>query len=51
MHPPPVEDNLNNESGHATKPCVIEDYNANMGFLDKSDRMVSSYRIAQRTWK
>ncbi|PNF13965.1 hypothetical protein B7P43_G08678 [Cryptotermes secundus] len=39
------------ESGHAIKPHVIEDYNAHMGFVDKSDRMVNSYGIARRTWK
>jgi hypothetical protein len=35
----------------AVKPHVIEDYNAHMGFVDKSDRMVNSYRISGRTWK
>jgi hypothetical protein len=30
---------------------VEEDYNACMGFVDKSDRMVNSYDIARRTWK
>jgi hypothetical protein len=37
------------ECGHAVKPHVIEDYNAHMCFVDKSDRMVNSYGIAQRT--
>jgi hypothetical protein len=48
---PPVDGNFWNESGHAVKPHVIEDYNAHMGFVDKSDRMVNSYGIARRTWK
>jgi len=51
MHTPPVEGNFCNESGHAVKPLVIEDYNSHMGCVDKSDRMVNSYRIARRTWK
>ena len=51
MHTPPVEGNFCDESGHAVKPHVIEDYNAHMGYVDKSDRMVNSYRIARRTWK
>jgi hypothetical protein len=42
MHPPPVDGNFRDESGHV--------YNAHMGFVDKSDRMVNSYGIAQRTW-
>ena len=51
MHAPPVEGNFTQESGQAIKPCVVEDYNAYMGFVDKSDRMVNSYRIVRRTWK
>ena len=51
MHSPPFEGNFTDDSGHAIKPCVVEDYNAYMEFVDKSDRMVNSYGIAQRTWK
>jgi len=51
MHAPPVEDNFTQISGQAIKPRVVEDYNAYMGFVDKSDRMVNSYIIARRTWK
>jgi hypothetical protein len=51
MHTPPVEGNFCDESGRATKPRVIEDYNARMGYVDKLDRMVNSYGIARRTWK
>ena len=51
MHPPPVEGNFVDESGHAVKPHVIEDYNTHMGYVDKSDRMANSYGIARRTWK
>ncbi|PNF34414.1 hypothetical protein B7P43_G13948 [Cryptotermes secundus] len=51
MHPPPLDGNFRDESGRAIKPHVIEDYNAHMGFVDKSDRMVNSYGIARRTWK
>ena len=50
MHAPPVEGNFTNKSGQAIKPRVV-DYNAYMGFVDKSDRMVNSYGIAHRTWK
>jgi hypothetical protein len=51
MHAPPVASNFTEESGHAIKPHVVEDYNTYMGFVDKSDRMVNSYGTAQRTWK
>jgi len=51
MHAPPVERNFTQESGQAIKPRVVKDYNAYMGFVDKSDRMVNSYGIAHRTWK
>jgi len=51
---------------HARSPCqrkfhpriwpgyqtsCVEDYNAYMGFVDKSDRMVNSNGTAHRTWK
>jgi hypothetical protein len=51
MHSPPVDGNFRDESGHAVKPRVTEDYNAHMGFVDNSDRMVNGYGIAWRTWK
>jgi len=37
MQSPPVEGNFTDDSGHAIKPCVIEDYNAYMEFVDESD--------------
>jgi len=37
MHTPPVEGNFTQESVQAIKPCVAEDYNAYMGFVDKSE--------------
>jgi hypothetical protein len=51
VHAPHVEGNFTQESGQAIKPRVVEDNNAYMGFVDKSDRMVNSYGIARRTWK
>jgi hypothetical protein len=48
MQAPPVEGNFTEESGQVIKPRVAEDYNAYMGFVDKSDRMVNSYGIARR---
>ena len=49
MHSPPVEGNFTDDFGHAINPRVVEDYNAYMGFVDKSDRMVNSYGITRRT--
>jgi hypothetical protein len=51
MHASPDEGHFTDESGQAIKPRVVEDYNAYMGFVNKSDRMVNSYGIAPRTWK
>jgi len=51
MHAPPVEGNFTDESGQAIKPRVAEDYDAYMGFVDKSDRMVNRYGITRRMWK
>ena len=51
MHAPPVEGNFTQESGQVIKPCIVEDYNAYMGFVGKSDRMVNNYGIAHKTWK
>jgi hypothetical protein len=31
--------------------AILSNYNAHMGFADKSDRMVNSYGTARRTWK
>ena len=50
MHAPPVEGHFTDESGQAIKPSVVEDYNAYMGFVEKSDRMINSYGMARRTW-
>ena len=46
MHAPPVEGNFTDESGQNIRPCVVEDYNAYMEFVDKSERMVNRYGIA-----
>jgi len=51
MHTPPVEGNFCDESGRAVKTSVIVDYNAHVGYVDKSDSVVNSYGIARRTWK
>jgi hypothetical protein len=37
--------------GIKRRALIIEDYNAHMGFVDKSGMMVNSYGIAQRSWK
>ena len=47
----PVEGNFTQESSQAIKSRVVEDYNAYVESVDKSDRMVNSYGIARRTWK
>jgi hypothetical protein len=37
MHAFPVEGNFTQESVQAIRPCVVEDYNAYIGFVDKSE--------------
>jgi hypothetical protein len=50
MHnPPPTEGNFCDEDGKALKPQIIQDYNKNMGLVDKGDS--DSYAIQQWTWK
>jgi hypothetical protein len=51
MHTAAVEGNFCDESCHAVKPLVIEDYNSHMEYVDKSDRMVNGYGIDRRIWK
>jgi hypothetical protein len=48
MHIPPVKGNFKLD-GKAVKPCIIEDYNMHMGYVDLSDRMANSYSISRRT--
>lgn len=49
MCAPPGVGSFTDESGHLVRSCVIEDYKACIGFVDKSDRM-NTDRISQRTW-
>jgi hypothetical protein len=51
MHTPPLNCNFRDEADSVVKHHVVEDYNAHMGFVDKSDGMVNSYGIVRRTWK
>ena len=51
MHAPAFEGNFTQISDQAIKPRVVEDYNAYVGFVNKSEGMVNSYAIARRTWK
>jgi hypothetical protein len=39
------------EEGNASKPLYTEGYNSNVGFVDMSDVMFSSYSISWTTWK
>jgi hypothetical protein len=40
-----------NERGKAIKPQIVMDYNHHVGYVDKGDRMASSYSISRRTFK
>jgi hypothetical protein len=47
---PMDEGSFTDESGHLIRSCVIEDYKAWIGFVDKLDRMVNTDKISQRIW-
>ena len=46
-----VEGNFCNEWGKSIKPQIVTDYNHLMGYVEKGDRMASSYSINCRTFK
>jgi hypothetical protein len=48
---PPTECNFRDGNGKAIKPQIVEDYNRNMGYVDKGDRKANLYSIDRRTWK
>jgi hypothetical protein len=33
------------------EPAIVSDYNCHMGYIDKADRMASSYMATHQTWK
>jgi hypothetical protein len=39
MHQPPNSGNYCDEHGNAVKLAIVEDYNRNMDFVDKSDNV------------
>jgi hypothetical protein len=46
MHSPPAtEGNFCDNYGNALKPQIVQDYNQHMGYIDKGDRMTTSYSI------
>lgn len=51
MHSPPVEGNFVDASGNPIKPQVLEDFNKQMGLLNKSYGVVNNYGIARKRWK
>jgi hypothetical protein len=51
MYNPPPTGNFCDEDGNALKPQIIQDYNQNMRFVDKGDRMMNSYSIHRQSWK
>jgi hypothetical protein len=51
IHDVPPEGNFCNDAGKAIKPQIVMDYNSHMGYVDKGDRMATSYSISRRTFK
>ncbi|PNF17065.1 hypothetical protein B7P43_G17426 [Cryptotermes secundus] len=48
---PPAEGSFCDEHGNAIKPAIVVDYKKHVAYVDKADRMASSYSISRRTWK
>jgi hypothetical protein len=48
IHAPPAQGNCRDEFGNTVKPLVIEDYNIHLDYVDKSDRMSTSYGMSGR---
>lgn len=49
IRPPTAEGNFQDRS--TMKPQVVQNYNTNMGYVNKSDRMARCYGISHRTWQ
>jgi hypothetical protein len=51
IHNATAEGNFCSEGGKAIKPQIVMDYNRQMGYVDKGDRMANSYSISWRAFK
>jgi hypothetical protein len=51
LHSPPLEGNFCDEHGKAMEPAIIHELNGHMGYVDKSDCMMSSYCISRQMGK
>jgi hypothetical protein len=47
----PAEGNFCDEKGNAIQPHIVERHNHHIVYVDKGDRMASSYSISCHTWK
>jgi hypothetical protein len=47
----PQEGHFCDENGNAENPVIRDDYNRNMGCLDKGDRMADSCTVGCCTWR
>jgi len=47
----PIPGNFCDESNSPMKPHIVEHYNLHLGYVDNSDRMVSSYSMSQHIFK
>jgi hypothetical protein len=50
IHDPPAEGNFHGSNGKAIKPQIVADYNCQMDYVDKGDRMANLYSINCHTW-
>jgi hypothetical protein len=51
MDPPPEEGNFCDDSKQSVKPQIVERHNRHIGYVNISDRVVSSYSMCRRNFK
>jgi hypothetical protein len=51
MCSPSAEVNFFDDNRNALKRAIVEDYNRNLGCIDKGDGMANRYTISHRSWK
>jgi hypothetical protein len=49
IHTAPAEGNICAEKGNPVKLFIVADYNYHMSYVDKRDKMASSYSISHCT--
>jgi len=51
IHDMPQEENLCNEQGTEIMLEIVKDYNHHVGYVEKDDRITSTYSTSHQPWK